>query len=154
MGERNQVGDIISGFKFNDVSATRIRKDGSWSQGHEVEVEAKGEWLVVEAYLGGGGRAMFNDYYPDVWHIVLQKLGPRDRTGFKSHNVPCSRKTFEHQLSNPREVRFTKKGLRPQVVGRRITVTQDNNSHNNCIPYFRPVGQWEKVVEVKWFDKE
>lgn len=153
MGKRNQVGDIISGFSFRDMNASKI-KDGRWTQGHEVDVEAKGEWLVVDAYLGGGGTGMGpHDIYPDAWHIVLQKLGAGDKVGYKSGNA-WARKEFEYTPRNPVEVGFTRTGLRPQRAGRQITVTQDTNCYNNCIPYVEPMEHWEKVIEVKWLSKD
>lgn len=70
MDTKNQVGDVIKGFSFRDYDATVV-SDGSWTVGTEVDVNATGEWLVVEAYMtgGGSGHGPF-DSYPDAWHVV------------------------------------------------------------------------------------
>lgn len=128
MSKCNKVGDVISGFSFKDYSATKIRKDGDWSQANEVDVPASGEWLVVEAKMTGGGYAMVNDYFPDALHLTLQRLAPG------------------RKVTTPRNVFFKKRGLRPQVPGRQIIVTQDTTCYSTVIPYVEPVGKFRKVT--------
>lgn len=35
-------------------------------------------FVVEEARMEGGGTAMFNDYYPDGWHVKARRLGPNE----------------------------------------------------------------------------
>ena len=112
--EFNQVGDVI---------AVNV-KDGHWRTANEVTIQAKGEWLVTEAYMGGGDSL---DGYPDGWIIKLIKLG-KDRT------VPKERR-----------VKYSKPGLRLQVAGRTIKMYQ-SGCFNNKIPYVEPVARLKKVI--------
>jgi hypothetical protein len=34
----------------------------------------KAQFVVEKADMQGGGRAMFNDYYPDGWHVTARRL--------------------------------------------------------------------------------
>lgn len=39
---------------------------------------SRGIYLVEEARMGGGGTAMFNDYYPDGWQVTARKFNGGD----------------------------------------------------------------------------
>lgn len=38
----------------------------------------KGKWVVEKAEMSGGGTAMFNDRYPDAWHVSARRLNDND----------------------------------------------------------------------------
>lgn len=44
-------------------------------EGDVIEIPRKdGKWIVERAEMSGGGVAMFNDTYPDAWHVWARKL--------------------------------------------------------------------------------
>lgn len=127
MENLNQVGDVIKGFSFQDYDATEV-KDGRWTVGNQVDVAAKGEWLVVEARMTGGDHQAM---YPNGWHITLQKLGKG------------------REITDKKEVRYAKPGIRRQPAGRQVTVTQ-SGCFSNIIDYVKPVARLKKIVTVEW----
>lgn len=55
----------------------------------------EGKWVVEKAEMTGGGYAMFNDYYPDAWHVTARRLNddgsynPKRRTVRFTQNTVC-----------------------------------------------------------------
>lgn len=44
--------------------------------GDVIKIPGHGDdlWVVEEAKMTGGGIAMFNDPYPDAWHVTARRL--------------------------------------------------------------------------------
>ncbi len=53
-----------------------IRVGEDVSNGHNTFKTKKyiGQYVVTETRMEGGGTAMFNDYYPNGWHVKAKKL--------------------------------------------------------------------------------
>ncbi len=91
--------------------------------GDVIKIPGKrGEFVVEEARMTGGGRAQI-DVYPDAWHVKARKLtgAVRDLTGVKY---------------NPKATL--------------IEFTQHTNSYNDVINGVEQIGKMEKIVDFRF----
>ena len=83
----------------------------------------RGHFVVEEARMTGGGTAMFNDEYPDAWHVKARALR-------KKWNDAKDGSSFQY---NPK--------------ARLVEFTQHTNCYNTVIDGVEQVGQMAKVVD-------
>ena len=62
--------------------------------GDVVKIPGKrGLWVVEQARMTGGGTAMFNDYYPDAWHVWARKLNKNKEYNPKATGIEFTQNT-------------------------------------------------------------
>ena len=83
----------------------------------------RGQFVVEEARMTGGGYAQANDYYSDAWHVKARLLR-------KKRSDATDGSSFQYN-PNARLVEFT----------------QHTNSYNDVIDGVKQVGQMAKVVD-------
>ena len=83
----------------------------------------RGQFIVEEAEMTGGGLAQNNDVYPDAWHVKARRL-----TG--------AVQTLVGVKYNPRATL--------------IEFTQHTNCYNDVIEGVKQIGKMEKIVDFRF----
>ncbi len=88
----------------------------------------RGQFVVEEARMTGGGTAQGSDVFPDAWHVRARSLR-------KEWTDAIDGSSFHY---NPH--------------GRTIEFTQHTNCYNDVINGVEQVGKMKKTVNFEWVD--